>query len=145
MARHERCYARRQQILDLDHYLDALERKPGALAGSKPLERWREAGWPLSYDRLWGALTERHGKSAGTRLMIELLQAGRRLGYARLTAAIETAVLLNCMDAAAVLYLMNQVESPNKSAPALEIGALSRYQRPLPDLAAYNQLLTQSP
>jgi transposase len=146
VARHERCYARRQQILDLEHYLDTLERKPGALAGSRPLARWREAGrWPPSYDRLWASLNERHGKSAGTRLMIELLQVGRRLGYARLRAAIETAVALNCMDAAAVRYLLNQVESPQQSAPALEIGALSRYERPLPDLAAYNQLLTQSP
>jgi hypothetical protein len=76
--------------------------------------------------------------------MIELLQAGRRLGYARLTAAIETAVLLDCMDAAAVLYLLNPVESPKQSLPALEIGALSQYQRPLPDLTPYNQLLTQS-
>jgi hypothetical protein len=146
VARHERCYARRQQILDLEHYLDTLERKPGALAGSRPLARWREEGrWPLSYDQLWASLNERHGKSAGTRLMIELLQVGRRLGYARLTAAIETAVALNCMDAAAVRYLLNQVESPQQSAPALEIGALSRYERPLPDLTAYNQLLTQSP
>jgi hypothetical protein len=145
VARHERSYARRQQILDLEHYLDILERKPGALAGSRPLARWREAGrWPQSYDRLWGALSERHGKSAGTRLMIELLQTGRRLGYARLTAAIETAVALNCMDAAAVRYLLNQVESPKQSLPALEIGALSRYQRPLPDLTPYNQLLMQS-
>jgi transposase len=145
VARHERSYARRQQILDLEHYLDILERKPGALAGSRPLARWREAGrWPQSYDRLWGALSERQGKSAGTRLMIELLQTGRRLGYARLTAAIETAVALNCMDAAAVRYLLNQVESPKQSLPALEIGALSRYQRPLPDLTPYNQLLMQS-
>jgi transposase len=145
VARHERSYARRQQILDLEHYLDTLERKPGALAGSKPLQRWREAGrWPQSYDQLWASLNERHGKSAGTRDMIELLQAGRRLSYARLTGAIETAVALNCMDAAAVRYLLNQVESSNKSAPALEIGALSCYERPLPDLAAYNQLLTQS-
>jgi hypothetical protein len=73
-----------------------------------------------------------------------LLQTGRRLGYARLTAAIETAVALNCMDAAAVRYLLNQVESPKQSLPALEIGALSRYQRPLPDLTPYNQLLMQS-
>lgn len=145
VARHERSYARRQQILDLEHYLDTLERKPGALAGSTPLQRWREAGrWPPGYDQLWGALNERHGKSAGTRLMIELLQAGRQLGYGRLTAAIETALALNCMDAAAVRYLLNQMESPEKSAPALEIGTLSRYERPLPDLTAYNQLLTQS-
>ena len=30
----ERCYRRQQQILDLEHYLDVLYRKPGALAGS---------------------------------------------------------------------------------------------------------------
>jgi hypothetical protein len=34
VARHERCYSRQQQILDLEHYLDVLERKPGALSGS---------------------------------------------------------------------------------------------------------------
>jgi hypothetical protein len=43
-----------------------------------------------------------------------------------------------------VRYLLNQVESPKQSLPALEIGALSRYQRPLPDLTPYNQLLMQS-
>jgi hypothetical protein len=39
IARHERCYQRNQQVLDLEHYLDVLERKPGALAGAKPLLR----------------------------------------------------------------------------------------------------------
>ncbi len=37
IARHQRCYERHQQVLDLDHYLDVLERKPGAFIGSKPL------------------------------------------------------------------------------------------------------------
>jgi hypothetical protein len=47
VARHERCYRIQQQILDLEHYLDVLERKPGALAGSKPLQQWPEQGrWP---------------------------------------------------------------------------------------------------
>ena len=53
IARHERCYERCQQVLDLEHYLDVLERKPGALIGSKPLAAWRQRGlWPESYDRL---------------------------------------------------------------------------------------------
>jgi transposase len=144
VARHERSYGRWQQILDLEHYLDTLERKPGALAGSRPLARWRAAGrWPPAYDALWTHLNERHGKAAGTRLMIELLQAGRRLGYGYLTAAIETAVKLNCADAAAVHYLLNHVDSNRPSPPALDVGALARYERPLPDLSAYNQLLTQ--
>jgi len=36
VARHERCYSRQQQVLDLEHYPDVLTRKPGALAGSRP-------------------------------------------------------------------------------------------------------------
>src|SRR3954451_1628819 len=51
IARHERCHGRRQQVLDLEHYLDVLGHKPGALAGSKPLEQCRRAGrWPACYD-----------------------------------------------------------------------------------------------
>ena len=63
-----------EQVLNLEHYLDVLERKPGALAGSSPLKQWRERGrWPESFDRLWQSLRERHGRQAGTRAMIELL------------------------------------------------------------------------
>jgi transposase len=47
IARHERCDQRRQHVLDLEHYLDVLSHKPGAMAGSKPLAQGREAGrWP---------------------------------------------------------------------------------------------------
>ena len=41
VARHERCYGRQQQVLDLEHYLDVLSRKPGAMAGSRPLQQQR--------------------------------------------------------------------------------------------------------
>jgi len=33
VASHERCYRCQQQILDLEHYLDVLLRKPGAFGG----------------------------------------------------------------------------------------------------------------
>ncbi len=39
VALHERCYGRQKQVLELEHYLDVLSRKPGALAGSRPLEQ----------------------------------------------------------------------------------------------------------
>src|SRR5581483_11634252 len=68
VAVHERSYSRYQEVLDLEHYLDVLERKPGALAGSKPLDQWRRLGrWPASYDRFWQGLIDRQGRSAGTR------------------------------------------------------------------------------
>ena len=76
-ARHPRCYGRGHQILNLEHYLDVLEKKPGAMAGSTPLEQWRQAGrWPECLDRIWKKLEERHGKSGGTREMITLVRAG---------------------------------------------------------------------
>jgi len=58
LARHERSFGRHEQVLDLEHYLDVLERKQGALAGSSPLQQWRERGrWPESFDRLWNRLS----------------------------------------------------------------------------------------
>lgn len=52
VAIHERCYGHQQEVLNLEHYLDILEHKPGALIGSKPLAQWRQLGrWPASYDR----------------------------------------------------------------------------------------------
>jgi len=43
VARHERSFGRYEQVLDLEHYLDVLEKKPGALAGSSPLILTRSA------------------------------------------------------------------------------------------------------
>src|SRR5262249_14574429 len=66
VAEHERSYGRHQEILNLEHDLEVLAHKPGALAGSKPLAQWRPAGrWPASYDRFWQGLIERHGRPAG--------------------------------------------------------------------------------
>lgn len=78
LARHERCYGHRQERLQLDHYLELLVRKPGAMAGSRPLAQERAEGrWPESYDRMWAPLKERYGESEGTRQMVELLMLAR--------------------------------------------------------------------
>src|ERR1700676_1104071 len=82
VARHERCFNRQQKVLNLEHYLDALTKKPGAFAGSTPLEQWRTQGrWPASFDRFWEALQQRRGKQAGTRAMIEALLVGPQQGH----------------------------------------------------------------
>src|SRR5262249_29707202 len=71
VACHPRCYERHQQVLELEHYLDVLKQKPGAFAGSRPLQQWRAAGrWTASYDQFWSGLQQRYGSQAGTRLMI---------------------------------------------------------------------------
>lgn len=44
MARHERLIAKGGSRLELDHYLEALAHKPGALPGATALEQGRAAG-----------------------------------------------------------------------------------------------------
>ena len=142
VARHERSYGRYQEILDLEHYLDVLERKPGALPGSKPLEQWRRLGrWPESYDRFWKALIERHGRQAGTKAMIELLQLGRRHGPVALQGAIEAALMLGCTDEAAVRHLVTAQSLEHARPATVEVGLLAQFERPLPTVGEYDQLL----
>jgi transposase len=143
VASHQRCYRRQQQVLDLEHYLDVLYRKPGALAGSRPLEQQRQAGlWPECFDAIWQALMERHGKQSGTKQMIELLQLARPDGRERLRKAIETALASGCCDAAAVQYLFHARDLNHVTCEAIDIGSLARYQRPLPVMNDYDRLLT---
>jgi len=145
VAQHERSYSRGQQILDLEHYLDVLERKPGALAGSTPLAQWREKGrWPKSYDRLLDALIERHGKLDGTREMIELLQCGRTHGYEQLARTVTLALELGCADAEAVRYLLSSSSLERVEGETLEsadLGELARYDRPAPVTREYDRLV----
>ena len=143
---HDRSWSRRQQILDLEHYLDVLERKPGALAGSTPLQQWRAAGgrWTLDHDRFLQELQRRQGTQTGSRLMIELLQLGRRHGYQRLRLAIEHALAAGAVDVAAVRYLLLAPELEQPLPPTLlpsDVKRLDYYSRPLPELNAYDQLL----
>lgn len=147
LARHDRCFSRQKKVLNLEHYLDVLSKKPGALQGSSALEQWRAQGkWPASFDRLWEELKKRRGKQEGTRAMIGLLLSGRTHGFDALRNAINKTVALGCMDTSAVVLLLN--EDGGESRPpteAVEIGDLSRYDRPQPTLTDYDQLLQKWP
>lgn len=144
IARHERSYERQQQVLDLEHYLEVLERKPGALAGAKPLAAWREKGlWPDSYDRLLEQLILRHGKPSGTRQMIQVISLVKQYGHQRLRTAIEGAVALGCWDAAAIRHLVQTADLSRERSALIELGELARFERPLPVMADYDRLLSQ--
>jgi hypothetical protein len=144
VARHERCYERNQQVLELEHYLDVLERKPGALAGSKPLAAWRQRGlWPANYDRLLAELIRRHGKQSGTRQMIQVLSLIKQYGHERVRTAVEEAITLGCSDAAAIRHLAGAADLVHARSAIIELGALSRFERPLPVMTDYDGLLGQ--
>jgi transposase len=142
VTEHERCYGRQQEVLNLEHYLDVLERKPGALAGSTPLAQWRQLGrWPASYDRFWQGLIARLGKQAGTKEMVGLLKLGRTHGQPALRRAIEAALALGVQDSAAVQHLVAAPQLERAQPARIDVGALATYERPLPDLCGYDALL----
>jgi hypothetical protein len=153
VAKHERSYERGKQILDLEHYLDVLARKPGALAGSKPLQQWRAEGrWTRAYDELWESLQQRHGVADGTREMIAVLQLGRRCGYVRLSAAIADALACGACDTAAGSYLLSAPALvapspallPADSAATGSSLTAAYFTRPLPSLTSYDSLLERN-
>jgi hypothetical protein len=65
--RHERLIAKSGTLLELDHYLEALIRKPGALPGATALEQARAAGkFTPIHDAWWTAARKAHGDAVGT-------------------------------------------------------------------------------
>lgn len=142
VAQHDRCYGRQQQILDLEHYLDVLEHKPGALLGSKPLAIWREKGfWTEAFDDLLAQLIRRHGKQNGTKQMIEVIRLVRSYGHTRLRETVEASLALGCYDAAAIRHLLTADELKHEPIGDLFLGELSCFERPLPVMTDYDQLL----
>lgn len=68
VARHERLVRRGAQSLELDHYLEILTRKPGALAGSTPLVQARGRGrFTAVHQQFWDRARGSHGGGGSPR------------------------------------------------------------------------------
>ena len=143
VAEHERAIGRYQEVLMLDHYLEVLKTKPGGLPGATALAQAKAKGtFTASHQRYWDAVRQARGDAAGTRALVEILLAHRTLPAATLIAAMDRAVASGCLDPQVVL--IDARREPPHLAPVVPIGALTRYDRPSPSLAAYDQLLTGS-
>jgi hypothetical protein len=72
VASHERLAGRGGESLILDHYLEVLQLKPGALPGALPLARARASGaFSVDHDDYWTVARRRLGDQAGTRAVID--------------------------------------------------------------------------
>ena len=97
MAAHERAAGKYAEVLTLDHYLEVLKYKPGALPGATALAQARAAGaFTASHQRYWDAARRARGDAAGTRALTEVLLGHRTLPAAALTEAMDRAVGLRC-------------------------------------------------
>jgi transposase len=145
VGRHERVYGVGHDRLQLDHYLEVLRFKPGALAGSVPLRQAIATGsFPPPYVELFGRLRERHGESEGARQMVDVLFLHRDHGLPTVLMAVEEVLAAGAYEAAAVALTVRRTTEPPAipaSAPALRV--LHQPTVPVPTLTHYDQLLDQ--
>jgi hypothetical protein len=144
VARHERAAGKYAEILSLDHYLEVLKYKSGALPGATALAQARAAGaFTPAHQRYWDAARRAHGDAAGTRALIEVLLALRTLPAGAVTAAMAKALSSGTLDPQVVLIDARR-HTAGPVAPVVPIGALAHYDRPAPALTGYDELLTRS-
>ncbi|MFN2536095.1 MAG: IS21 family transposase [Pseudonocardiaceae bacterium] len=89
IARHARLITRYDYHDELDHYLEILLTKPGALAGSAALAQARgEGSFTPIHEAFWAAARTKLGDAAGTRALIEVLLLHRRMDTTAVLAGV---------------------------------------------------------
>lgn len=146
MARHDRLVGQGKEALKLDHYLELVRHRPGALLGSLALSQARQSGdWPPEYDRLLASLQERHGFRTGTAQMVDVLLLHRSAAREAVVSAVKQALSLGCLEAEAVRHLLHhQIQAQPEVRPLDDLGELARYEMPPPSLDAFDALLARS-
>jgi len=171
VAHHERSNRKGSMTLVLDHYLEVLRRKPGALPGATALAQARRAGtFTAEHEAFWSVARRAHGDTAGTRELVEVLLLHRRHTHHEVTAGIAAALRAGAVRADVVAVEVRRIAQDRPTTqhgPALSpahdgarvvsltqrrlgdpeatIAALPPDRRPLPAVAVYDELLTRRP
>jgi transposase len=142
VANWERCWEPYGQRLDLDHYLEVLRQKPQAFWRSLPLRQAQESGrWPAPYTELFLLLKQRLGETNAARQMVDVLMLHRRYPAEVVDQAVAGALAAGAIDGRAVTVLARRACEGRRPLVALDVGGLEVYQRPQPQVDAYDQLL----
>jgi transposase len=173
VARHQRVTARPGQSVQLDHYLEVLRTKPGALPGSTALARARESGaFTSAHEAFWAASRRVNGDAEGTRELIDVLLLHRSMDAGDIHAGITAALGVGAVSADVVavearrhatasswggassdghpgahgeLKVQRVVSLTQRRLmdPAAVIAGLPSDIRPLPSVRAYDELLAK--
>lgn len=172
-ARHQRIVAKYGQSVQLDHYLEVLKTKPGALPGSTALARARESGeFTNAHEAFWAASRRVNGDAGGTLELIDVLLLHRSMNASDVTAGITSALGVGAVSADVVavearrhaagltaggsgsdrhpgahddLNVQRVVSLTQRRLmdPAAVIAGLPPDTRPLPSIGIYDELLAK--
>ena len=169
VARHPRQVRKGAQSLILDHYLEVLVRKPGALPGATALTQARASGaFTAEHEAFWAAARVWHGDAGGTRAQVEVLLLHRHMAHADVIAALSVLVPVGATSADVVAVEARKIAGVRGDQPAVAveemvssrdrvislterrlgdpaavIAGLPADQRPLPRVDAYDELLAR--
>ena len=162
VARHERLTAAGAQSLTLDHYLEILQRKPGALPGATALVQARASKvFTPQHEAFWAAARKADGDSKGTHALIEVLLLHRHLAAADVIAGITAALGVGSVNPDVVAVQARKAAQQSRTGPditAVEEGGddvvslagrrtaaeLPGDARPLPTVDKYDELLRRT-
>lgn len=142
VASHPRSAFKGVETLVLDHYLEVLVRKPGALLNATALARATASGaFTPAHQQFWDIARHRVGDRDGTRALIGVLLLHRSLAGAAVEAGIQAALTVGSIDVDLV-EIEARRSTERTAAVVIPIGEhLARFERPAPSLADYDQLL----
>lgn len=141
VTRHERLLAKGGTRVELDHYLEALIRKPGALPGATALEQARASGkFTPIHDAWWQAACAAHGDSEGTRDLIEVLLLHRHMRHDHVVAGLAATLKGGALTAAAVgleaRLIADNDDAGAEISPKVSLYELGRPPRPQPRITS---------
>lgn len=171
VTRHPRSAIKDSQTLVLDHYLEVLAIKPGALPGATALVQARRCGvFTAEHEAFWSGARSAHSDAAGTRELIDVLLLHRHMRHGDLVRGLAAAVSVGATSADVVAVEARR----HASRPTADISDQPQWQpadlgrprvvslterrltdpeaviaglppdtRPLPSVAAYDELLTR--
>jgi transposase len=166
VARHARSCRKLSDTLLLDHYLEVLACKPGALPGSTALAQARTSGaFTSAHEAFWALCRGRLGDADGTRMLVEALLLHRYLPHGDVVAGLQAATRVGAASADVVAVearrhfeqrraggqlpaaLDRRLPAPPPPGPPVasltqrRLAALPQDTRPLPRVDAYDELL----
>ncbi|AEV84341.1 transposase [Actinoplanes sp. SE50] len=134
VARHPRLPGRGGQHLLLDHYLEILLRKPGALARSEALDQARREGtFTAEHEAFWTAAKAATGEdAAGTRELIQVLLLHRHMRGQDVAAGIRAALSVGTATADVVAVEARKAAQNAGRSPTITAGPPPAPPPPLP-------------
>ena len=137
VAHHQRALHRKTEVLELDHYLEVLWKRPGGFPGSTALAQARTSGrFRPEHQQYWDTARRLKGDRDGTRLLCEILLLHRTHTTDEIVAGIRAGLAIDSIDPGVIAI------EARRSIEHTEPTPTAGMERP-PSLADYDNLLNR--